>query len=346
MPDTFMFPSSTELSQIQKDLLPDLDPNDDLLSLFPYRYAGGNEVVWEQEDNDFGLMEVRGLDGKPGLVQKLGFNQFKMKPGYYGSVYQLTEQELTEARGIGTFGDPIDIDDLVVKRTRTLMIQRLNRMRQTISDFCRLGAFTNARADGTSVHSDIFNITTKVPGTAWSSTATATPLKDLRSYKALAERNTSSSFGNKSKLIANSVTINYLLNNTNANDLGGKRLEVGSTINTLEDLNQKILAANNLPQLVEYNKSYQTGPRDRTTFTMFIPDGFLIWVGDRPNGQRLGEFIGTRNINSANESDDGIYSKVIDRGEMEVPRQIEVHHGFNGGIGIYYPTALISIQTS
>ena len=142
------------------------------------------------------------------------------------------------------------------------------------------------------------------------------------------------------------MTINYLLNNTNANDLGGKRLEVGSTINTLEDLNQKILVANNLPQLVEYNKTYQTGPRDRTTYTMFIPDGFLIWVGDRPNGQRLGEFIGTRNINSANESDDGIYSKVIDKGEVEVPRQIEVHHGFNGGIAIYYPTALISIQTS
>ena len=346
MPDTFMFPSSTELSEIQKDLLPDLDSNDALLSLFPYRYAAGNEVVWEQEDNDFGLMEIRGLDGKPGLVQKLGVNQFKMKPGYYGNVYQLTEQELTEARGIGTFGDPIDIEDLVVKRTRTLMIQRLNRMRQTISDFCRLGTFTNARADGTAVHSDIFNITVKVPSVAWSTLATATPLQDLRSYKALAERNTSSSFGNKSKLIANTVTINNILNNTNANDLGGKRLEVGSTINSLEDLNTKILLANNLPELVEYNKAYQIGPRDRTTFNMFIPNGYLIWVGDRPNGQRLGEFIGTRNINSANESDDGIYSKVIDKGEQTVPRSIEVHHGFNGGIGIYYPTALISIQTS
>lgn len=345
MPDTFMFPSNAELLEIQKDLLPDLDPNDELLSLFPYRYTGHNEVVWEQEDNDFGLMEVRGLDGKPGLVQKLGFNQFKMKPGYYGSVYQLTEQELTEARQIGSFGDRIDLDDLIVRRTRTLMIQRLNRMRQTISDFCRLGLFTNARADGTSVHSDIFSITTRTPGTAWSTTATATPLADLRNWKASAELNTSSTFGPKSKLLATTTSINYLLNNRNAADLGGVRMEVGQTLNSLTELN-KLLAANDLPQLVEYNKTYQTGPRDRTVYTRFIPNGHFIWVGERPNGQRLGEFQGTYNVNSASESDQGIYSKVIDKGEITVPRQIEVHHGFNGGIGIYYPTALQAIITS
>lgn len=345
MPDTFMFPSNKELLEIQKDLLPDLDPNDALLSLFPYRYTGKNRVIWEQEDNDFGLMEIRGLDGKPGLVQKLGFNQFQMNPGYYGSVYQISEQELTEARQIGTFGDKVDLDDLVARRMRTLMIQRLNRMRQTISDFCRLGVFTNARADGTSVHTDIFSLTSRTPGTAWGTTATATPLADLRTWKASAERNTSSRFGKGSKLIANTVSINRLLNNKNASDLFGVRMEVGQTINTLDSLN-KLLAANDLPELVEYNKTYQTGPRDRTAYTMVIPDNYYIWVGERPNGQRLGEFHGTLNANSASDQDEGIYSKVVDKGELEVPRCIEVHHGFNGGIAIYYPTALQAIVSA
>lgn len=122
-------------------------------------------------------------------------------------------------------------------------------------------------------------------------------------------------------------------------------MEIGQTLNTLADLN-KLLAANDLPQLVEYNKTYQTGPRDRTAFTMFIPNSHFIWVGERPNGQRLGEFHGTYNVNSASESDEGVYSKVIDKGETQVPRCIEVHHGFNGGIAIYYPTALQAIITS
>jgi len=345
MVDQFIYPTNAELMEIQRDLLPDLEADDVLLSLFPDRYTGNNEVIWEQEDNKYGAMQVRGLNGKPGLVTKGGVNQFKMRPGYYGDYYKFDEQELTECRKVGTFGDTVDLSEQVVKKQQLLMERRLDRKRQTISDLMRLGVFSNVTSSGNAVHSDSFSLTTLVPGTAWSNTATATPLKDLRTWKAQYSRNTSSNFGKTSQLIANTVSINNILNNTNANDLGGKRVELGMTLNTVEDIN-KLLAANDLPQLVEYNKSIQRSPDDRTLFDMIVPDSDFIWVGSRPNGQRVGEFQGTYNVNSAQGEKDGIYSKVIDRGENTVPRSIEVHHGYNGGLAVYYPTAIVAIRTS
>ena len=50
----------------------------------------------------------------------------------------------------------------------------------------------------------------------------------------------------------------------------------------------------------------------------------------------------TRNANNAGASP-GMYVKVVDKGEDEVPRQIEVHLGFNGGPAVYYPSAVVKM---
>ncbi|MFO0937839.1 MAG: hypothetical protein U0798_15145 [Gemmataceae bacterium] len=163
--------------------------------------------------------------------------------------------------------------------------------------------------------------------------------------EAQSNRNTSSRFDKTSQLIANTTSINWILNNRNEDDLGGVRVEMGTTLNSLADIN-KLLATNDLPQLVEYDATIQTDPEDRDSFEMVIPDGDFIWVGSRPNGERLGEFLGTYNINAPEGNQDGIYSKVIDTSEREVPRRVEVHHGFNGGPALYFPTAVQSVRTS
>lgn len=339
MPDTFIYPTNRELEEIVQDLTPTLETGRKLLALCPYEYQDTAEIVWEQEDNFYGLMNVRGLNGQPGNVQRVGAKQFKMKPGYYGDYHQLTEDELTESRKIGTLGDTVDIEELVVRRMRHLIVRRLNRCEQTISALFRTGVFQNYAPDGTAVHTDTVTITRRTPGTTWSNLSASTPLADLRAWKAASERNTSSRFGKDSTLMGTTQTINYLLNNSNAADLGGKRLEVGQTLNSLAGLND-LLAANDLPKLEEYNDVYEpTLP--------FIPDGSLIWVGTRPQGGRVASFCGTRNINTgAGEDNQGIYSKVVDTVDREVPRRIFVHHGFNGGIKLMFPSAIQSVSFS
>ena len=66
----------------------------------------------------------------------------------------------------------------------------------------------------------------------------------------------------------------------------------------------------------------------------------LVVVGVRPAGQPVGAFRMTRNINNPDFAP-GAYTRVIDKGEIEMPREIQVHHGWNGGPVIFYPSAIV-----
>lgn len=356
---TYQYGQNRELFEVMQEMIPDFDPNDELLSLFPYKYKGKSRVEWEQLDNQYGLMQLRGVGGKPQYVDQQGVNSFSMIPGYYGEYTTLNEDMLTQGRQIGTYGDVVDIKTLVLRNLRLLMGRRYDTMRKTLVDLCTTGTFRNVTADGRVLHTDTFNLTIRVPGTPWiSNPATATPLADLRNYKQLQELNTSSRFGSDSKLIANQASINAIVNNRNPNDLFGVRLELGSTAWNLNKVNE-LLIAEDLPRLVPYQRTYQTAPGNASVFTKVIPDGKFIWVGTRPDNMPVGNFIGTLNANESYVADgrdatgegipselEGMYVKVIDNTQRQVPIEIEVHHGFNGGPAIYYPTAVQAISTS
>jgi hypothetical protein len=56
----------------------------------------------------------------------------------------------------------------------------------------------------------------------------------------------------------------------------------------------------------------------------------------------VGEYRFTRNANNP-DLGPGPYMKVIDRGDTEVPRGLEVHDGHNGGIALYHPAAIVTM---
>ena len=53
----------------------------------------------------------------------------------------------------------------------------------------------------------------------------------------------------------NQTDVNNLLNNSNSADLFGRRVNGLSTVNNLSDLNE-LLAGDDLPQIVVYDKGY------------------------------------------------------------------------------------------
>jgi hypothetical protein len=173
---------------------------------------------------------------------------------------------------------------------------------------------------------------------SWATIATATPFADIRAL-VLKARGQSVTFGRKAKIYANQLTINNVMTNTNPNDMFGKRIGGGNTSNSLSDLNA-ITGANDLPELIPYDRGWLD---DTNTFTPFIPNGKAILVGARENGAPLGEYLMTRNANNPNV-EGGPYTRVIDRGEFQVPRQIEVHDGHNGGPVIYFPGAIVVVS--
>jgi hypothetical protein len=337
---TYTYPEAEELKLIEQELLPTLSEDDPILKEFPTTEVRSDRVRWEQKDNYKGLQQLRGLNGAPNFVNRVGAKEYDFAPGVYGEFTLIDEKELTTRRQWGTFGDPITIDDLIADAQAFLLQRRLDRLRLILWTLVLTGTFSVPHPRGGIMHTDVFNIQTFDSNVGWGTYATATPFADIRAL-ALKYRGKSVDFGKGARLYINRTTLNNLLLNQNAADAYGRRLPAGATINQLDEA-QSILTANDLPQIAPYDGGYidETG-----TFQLFIPDNKGVLVGRRTNGASLGEYRMTVNANNPN-LEPGAYTRVIDRGEDTVPRTIEVHDGHNGGPLIYFPSAIVACDFS
>jgi hypothetical protein len=335
---TLTYPSPQELKEIEQDLLPVLTQDDPVFDEFPLTEVNATRVRWEQMDNFAGLQAVRGYNGQPGKVNRVGAKGYDQEPGVYGDFTVLDEKELTELRQFGKYEEFISINDLVALAQQHLLTRRIDRVLSVLWTLLTTGSFSVAKASGEILHTDTFPIQTHSAAVDWSTLASATPLTDLRAIK-LKARGHSVNFGRQAKLYMNQTEVNNFLMNTNSADFGRVRGESGATVNDLAAANA-ILAANDLPQVVPYDKGYYT---DAGVFTLFIPDGKGVLVGGRTNGAKLGEYRMTRNAENPN-CEPGAYTRVIDKGETQVPRNIEVHDGHNGGSVIYYPSGVVAVS--
>lgn len=340
MANQYIFPTSQELKEIEQDKMPRLTQDRPIFDILPIEFADEAVLKWEQWDNFSGMQNVRGLDGQPGFVQRIGMNQFQMQPGAYGDWTQITEQEITEARQAGTFGTPINLEEQVIRCQDMLLQRRLDRVEWIGWQLLSYGMFATANSAGQIMHTDSFSLQTQTSSVAWSTAATSTPLADFRTAQLLG-RGHSVNFGNVARAYMNQTTFNQMMANTNASDLYGRRTPGLATINNAQDVNA-LLFGDNLPQIAIYDMTWQDTSGTPHTF---IPDGVVIVIGQRPAGQLLGNFRMTRNANNADAAP-GPCTKVIDKGEQQVPRLIEVHDNFNGGPVIYYGTAIIIMNVS
>jgi Phage major capsid protein E len=332
---TFTFPSSAELIAIEQEKVPRLTEDDPIFRHFPMRSVDANLLLWEQLDNYTGLQQLRGLNGDPPRIKKTGMKRYKMEPGVYGEFEDIDEAELTERRSMGTFGQPIDLTELVTLAQDKLLSRRLDRIRAILWTLLSTGTFSVATAEpGGIAHTDSYTTQT-YDASDWNTVATATPLADLRAIKLLA-RGKGVSFGAGAEAFMNQKTANVMLNNTNAADLGGRRQNGLSTINNMGEVNQ-LLMGDGLPSVVPWDEGYLD---DAGAFVPFIPDNVVVVVGKRVSGTSLGEFRFTRNANNP-DLGPGPYTRVIDQGERTTPRTIQVHDGFNGGVVLYFPGGVV-----
>jgi hypothetical protein len=68
----FNYPTNYELSQIEPDLTARAAAGRVGLDIMPVRNVNAGEVRWSQQDNFYGLQALRGLDGAPTRVQRVG----------------------------------------------------------------------------------------------------------------------------------------------------------------------------------------------------------------------------------------------------------------------------------
>lgn len=335
MPD-FVYPTATELRVIEQDKLPRLMQDRPIFRHFPIVSVNNHILQWEQKDNYTGLQQLRGLGGAPQRVNRVGGKRFMAEPGAYGEFVTLDEQELTRRREWGSFDRPVDVTDLVTEAQDHLLGRRIDRC-EVIGWNCARGTFSVSGPNGI-VHTDSFTIQTYTASVPWSTVATATPIRDFRAVALLA-RGHSVSFGRQATAYMNRTTVNNLLNNTNANDVGGKRVPGSINILELAQLN-KVLLDNDLPQIEVYDETYLD---EDGTPQLYIPNGEVLVFGNRPGGQPLGEYRMTRNANNPGMAA-GPYTKIIDTLDREVPRRIEVHDGHNGGPVIFFGSGVVKMS--
>ncbi len=331
---TFTYPTSVELSQIEQVKVPVLTQDDPIFRIMPVTTKDAAVVSWEQQDNFTGLQAVRGLGGKPSRVNRVGAKRYVMEPGFYGEFQEIDEQELMHRRRYGSFDQPIDISDLVMEAQDQLLGRRIDRIRQIGWTLITTGTFSVSHPLGGVMHTDTYSLQT-ASFSNWSSASAGTPLIDFRTAKLLS-RGKSVNFGRNATAYLNQITFNKLAKNTNTADLGGKKTTNISNISSLKDINSWLLDED-LPQIEIYDEGYQN---DSDVFVPFIGDNVTVIVGHRTTGASVAEYRMVRNVNNPG-MEPGAYQKVIDHGEDDVPRVIEVHDGHNGGPAIFFPSAVI-----
>lgn len=333
---TFVYPDSAELMAIAQDFLPRLMGDRPAFKIFPTRNINDSMLIWDQLGNFVGLQAARGMNGEPFRVKKTAQNRYVIQPGVYGEFSYLNEQELTRRAMLGSFATPMDVSDMVLIEQNKLLQRELDRQEFVIWTMLTSGTVSVSLPTGGVTYTDTYSLQTYTASVTWSTLATSTPLADLRAMQLLS-RGHSVRFDSSATLYLNQKWVNNMLNNTNANDLGGKRVQYGNSVLTLDMVNT-ILLGNNLPKIVPMDAGYydETG-----TFQLFIADGTGVLVGSRTDGANIGFYGLTRNANNA-DLGPGSYSKVIDRGETTVPRSIEVHRGHNGGICVEFPSAIVT----
>lgn len=335
------YPEPTELMEIEQELLPRLTEDDPVFDEFPIREANTTRLRWEQMDNFQGLQQVRGYNGQPRVVKLPGAKEYDYEPGVYGEFVTLNEKEVTERRALGTWDQPVSIDDLTGRAQQLLLQRRLDRIRYILWTLITAGVFSVANDKGQVFHTDVYPVRTYTTIAPWGPSqaqmAAALPTQDIRAIQLLS-RGQSVDFGSGAKIYMNQTTANWLLSNQNPNDFFGRRVGGGNTTNSLTDINA-ILAGNNIPQVVIYDRHYID---ESGVVQLFIPTGKAVLVGRRTNGAALGEYRMTRNFVNPN-LEPGAYTRVVDRREYEVPGGIDVHDGHNGGPVIFFPGAVVVI---
>jgi hypothetical protein len=334
---SFSYPTNAELKRIAREYEPLLtEQRIGISRVMPVERANVDTLFWEQKDNFLGLMQLRGLNAATSSVKATGSKQYVAQPGYYGENERIDEAKLTRVRQVGSFNEPASLDEHVLEATEKLMMRMYDRMEYIVWALLGAGEFSVSNSAGV-IHTDKFAIQTYAPGTQWSTLATSTPLADFRAVQLL-YAGKGVNLGSAATAYMNRKTSNYLLANQNANDLGGRRVSGGNTVNSIAATNQ-IHVEQDVPRIEIYDEGYYD---DSGTFTKFIPDGKVIVVGARGAGQIIGDITLTRNANVPGIGAD--YHITVE--ELKNPREFIVHNFANFGPRLYFPGSIVAMTVA
>lgn len=346
MPTTLEMQGAFELRRISQIKLPQKLQDRKLLRFFPMVTTKAPYIIWEQKDVYKGVQHARGMGGVTGSAKRPGVNQTRIPPGYYGDNFVITEADLINLRQIANWNELRSYSDQMNEASELLTERYLNRVQLSCAQILTTGGYTAGNnLTGQQFHQDVFPIRQFTPSPLFSDLTNSAPLAFIRDVIATMVLGASVAFRD-GVLLMSRPTFNLIMRNTNPADMGGKRLAVGSTINNLEDLN-KYLAADDLPQIEISDEDYY--PDGATQAVRYIPNGKIVLVGKRKDGEAIGEYrLTPASQNAKSENDEpkpGEWYTVEDR-RMYDPSFVAFRMGHNGGPVIYHWESLAILNVA
>lgn len=338
-----LLPTATELQQLQMELFPRYLEGRLAFDLMPFASTDAPMITLQQPDIYKGLQGYRGLD-KPTFSVKDRYNPWgtlcEVQPGYWGEHDEINETHLTKWAGIGQCASVMDATELLTRLQQRLLERRANRIEYNIWQTLVFGRYSALDEDGMVIHEGVFNLQNVSASIPWTNFAGSFPLRDLRTVQLLG-RGTSARFDSCARAYMNRETANLLFSNTNPSDVGRVGLSACCNFMGLEQVNQQFLAQG-LPQIVIYDEGYYD---DNGNFNIYIPYGYVVIIGCRPNNVPVGHYWLTRNAIGCSISS-GFWQKMIDTCATEITRRIIVADGHNGGPALEYPRMVAVLRVA
>lgn len=337
MPSTLELQGPIKLRKLMQLYLPRALESRELLKLLPLTKVNEVDLIYERRQVYTGLQNARGLGGPTGAVRnRPGIDTFRVTPGYYGDHYPITEQELVKLRDAGTWDDFDSYTDQAARGTQHLTTRFLDRCELSVASILMTGSFQAVNAQGVVYDQQVYTVPAYTPATLFDDLANSAPLNYIRDLIPKLELGKMVSF-RKGFMLMSRPTANLFLKNRNADDLNGRRLEYGATVNNVEDFND-LLVSNDLPRIRVYDAGYYADPTNvatwNATFNRFLTNGKIVLVGVRDDGEQVGEYRLTRAAQNDNSAP-GEWYQVEDRRQKD-PCQVILRAGHNGGPYVAY----------
>jgi|GEM_PF-3324235 len=331
------------LRKVQEILLPRAMKDRELLKLMPFQKVDEVSLIYERRQVVTGRQWARGDMGPTGPVKKPGIDAWPVEPGMYGDHYLITEKDLIKLREAGKWDSWENYDKQEARGAMHLTQRYLDRVEDNIAQMLMNGILMASNVSGTAVDVQVFKTNQYAPSVLFDQLATATPLKYLRNLIPKLELGLSVSM-RKGFILLSRPTLNLILNNANSADFYGRRADYGATFNNVEDLNE-FQAGNELPPFKVYDAGYYSDPPSGApVFNRFLTNGKLVFVGQRTDGEPIGEYRLTRTAQNPNSAPGDWYS-VQDLRQHE-PFSVILRQGHNGGPVPYYPEALATVTVA
>lgn len=320
----FTFPEAATIMEIERERQLQLDAQSAGSAIFPIVEERGDTILWEVRDNVLGLSYVREGNEPYPILEDVGSKRFALVPAKFGGSRTLSADKINRGRKIGTHGESMDVSAEMEIIMQEIAERDFNTIEYIRWRMACLGDVLLPKKDGTTIRVAKYDANTTNSNVAWTDRANATPLLDLQTLRN-ATAGYGFDFGGGAKAYSNSITLDHLVLNTNALDLGRQRLTFGETIRDISQVNRLILQGMNLPQFEAIDGGYLDSSG---VFQRFIPDGYVVIVGNHwSRGLRAGEFV--MSSNEALMGEPGVYAN-IDQ-EKKAPRLPYAERGFNGG---------------